>query len=459
MVWGDPGRRTLYPDSFVMTERGLTDTLPFDLDAEKSVLGSVLRDPRCAPDVVAQVSSDDFYAPRHRALFGILEALEQRSSGACDPVTVAHELTRLGREEELGGRAYLREMMEAVPSVAFLENHVRIVRDMSVRRGLLRAAEEIERSVADHDKDEVKELVDHAEQLVFKVGDRFAGGGLVSAKDLIERNLDNILHHDGTPRGLVTGFHDLDELQGFRPGDLVVLAARPAMGKTALALNILERSALDNGKAVLMFSLEMPGDQLVTRLLSSHARIRHDSLRSGRLDPGMRQRLTLSAAQFSKARFFLDDSSQPSLAEIRAKARRLKRDGNLDLIVVDYLQLLSAKAESRQQEISLISRTLKAIARELKVPVMSLSQLNRSAERRDSHRPMLSDLRESGAIEQDADLVMMLFREEYYQRTEDNAGLAELIIAKNRHGSTKTVELRFTGECMRFENLVREPAL
>jgi replicative DNA helicase len=441
-----------------MATGGLNDHLPFDLEAEKSVLGSVLRDPRCAPEVVAHLSPDDFYSPRHRSIFKVIDALEQRASGACDPVTVAHEIDRLGQSEELGGRNYLIELMEAVPSVAFLENHVGIVRDMAVRRGLLAAADQITRLVSDVEHDSVKDLVNLAEQQVFQVGDRLVGGNIVRAKELIDRNLDKILNHDGTPQGLVSGFADLDELQGFRPGDLVVLAARPAMGKTALALNMMERMSLEYGKGVLMFSLEMPGDQLITRMLSSHGRIRHDALRSGKLDAGMRQRLTMSAAQFSKARLFIDDSSQPSLAEIRAKARRLKRDGELDFLVVDYLQLLTTKAESRQHEITVISRTLKAIAREMKIPVMALAQLNRSAEKRDSHKPMLSDLRESGAIEQDADLVMMLFREEYYNPTEENAGLAELIIAKNRHGSTGNVMMRFTKECMRFENLVRESA-
>jgi len=389
----------------------------------------------------------------------VLAALEERSSGSCDAVTVAHEIDRLGRTEELGGREYLIELMEAVPSVAFLENHVGIVRNLSVKRGLLHASDHIQRLVADADSDNVNELVNEAEQQVFRVGDRLVDGNMVRAKDLIDRHLDEILQHDGTPRGLQCGFNDLDEMHGFRPGDLIVLAARPGMGKTALALNLIERMSLNYSRGALLFSLEMPADQLMTRMLASHARINHSALRSGRLDAGMRQRITMSAAQFSQAKLFIDDSSQPSLAEIRAKARRLKRDGELDFLAVDYLQLLSTKAESRQQEVSVISRTLKAIAREMEIPVLALSQLNRSAEKRDSHKPMLSDLRESGAIEQDADMVMMLFREEYYNQTEENAGLADLLIAKNRHGSTRDIRLRFTGECMRFENLVRDPVL
>ena len=435
------------------------DTLPFDLVAEKSVLGSVLRDPRCAPDVIARLRSEDFYAPRHREIMRILEQLEERATGSCDAVSVAHEIERISKVDELGGRENLIEMMEAVPSLAFLENHVSIVNDTAVKRGLLQAAGNIQKLVASGEHDDVKDLVNAAEEQVFGVGDRLVDGNMVRAKDLVEKYLDQILNHDGSPRGLQSGYNDLDELHGFRPGDLVVLAARPAMGKTAFALNMLERLAIDYGKGVLLFSLEMPADQLMTRLLSSHARVRHDALRTGRLDAGMRQRITMSASQFSQSKLFIDDSSQPSLAEIRAKARRLKNDGELDFIVIDYLQLLTTRAESRQQEVTIISRTLKAIAKELRIPVMALAQLNRSAEKRDSHRPMLSDLRESGAIEQDADLVMMLFREEYYTPTEENAGVAEIVVAKNRHGSTSNVRLRFTPECMRFENLVREPVL
>jgi len=252
--------------------------------------------------------------------------------------------------------------------------------------------------------------------------------------------------------GLPTGFLDLDDMHGFRAGDLIVLAARPAMGKTALALNLLERVALKEKKAVLMFSLEMPCDQLVLRLLSSHARIDHSSLRQGKLSPEFRRRLTISGSALRTARVHIDESSQPTLAEIRAKARRLKRDGQVDLIIVDYLQLLQAKAESRQTEIALISRTLKSIARDLKVPVLALAQLNRKAEERSDHRPMLSDLRESGAIEQDADLVLLLMREEVYGETEENRDKAQIYVAKNRHGPTGDFTMRFDKRFMRFEN-------
>jgi replicative DNA helicase len=346
--------------------------------------------------------------------------------------------------------------MATVPSIAFLENHIRIVRDLALRRGLIEAADVIQRSVYDEAIDDVNALVSAAEKTVFDVGDRLVGKDMISARELVERNLERLMSPDGEPQGLQTGYMDLDEKQGFRPGDLVVLAARPGMGKTAFALNILERVAVKEKKAVLMFSLEMPGDQLMTRLLSSHARISHHNLRQGKLTPEDRRRLTVAGGAFRNSRVFVDDSSQPSLAQIRAKARRLKRDGALDLIIIDYLQLLGAKAESRQNEISLISRTLKSVARDMKVPVLALAQLNRKAEERSDHKPMLSDLRESGAIEQDADMVMLLMREDYYEETDDNRDKASISIAKNRHGSTGEFRLRFTKKYMRFENFIQE---
>ena len=436
-----------------MDPNGLPKQLPFDLDTEKCVLGSILRDPRCFPEVEEHLGDEDFYLPRHRQLFQLMEGLERRNPGHCDAVSVGHEMDRLKCVEDLGGPGYLKDLMATVPSIAFLENHIRIVRDLSMRRGLISAADGIQRSVYDEAIDNVDELVNEAQKKVFEVGDRLAGKEMVSARELVDANLDKLMDPNSAAVGLKTGYLDLDEKQGFRPGDLLVLAARPGMGKTALALNVMERVALKEKKSVLMFSLEMPGDQLITRLLSSHARISHRNLREGKLSQEDRRRLTLAGSAFRKARIFVDESSQPSLAQIRAKARRLRFDGNLDLIIVDYLQLLNAKAESRQNEISLISRTLKSIARDLKVPVLALAQLNRKAEDRTDHRPMLSDLRESGAIEQDADMVMLLMREDYYQETEENRDKAQVSIAKNRHGSTGEFQLRFTKKYMRFENL------
>ncbi len=430
---------------------------PYDLTAEASVLGSILRDPRVIADVAARLEPDDFYSERHRRLYLLMLEMEQRASGSCDPVSVGHEEERLGLVEELGGAATLRDLMAAVPSAAYLENHVAIVRDLAIKRRLLEAAVRIERLVHDPDVGSVSDLVETAETEVFRVGDRLAGKEIDSMQRLVDAQLDLLLSGQGQERGLQTGFLDLDDKQGFRPGDLVVLAARPGMGKTALALNLLERVALKEKKAVLMFSLEMPGEQLVTRLLSSHARIPHEHLRKGVLSAEDRRRLTLAGGLLRPARVFIDDSSQPSLAEIRAKARRLKRDGNLDLLIVDYLQLLHVKAESRQLEIALISRTLKSIARDLRVPVLALGQLNRKAEDRSDHRPMLSDLRESGAIEQDADMVLLMMREEVYGETEENRGKAQIFIAKNRHGPTGEFVLRFDKTFMRFENFAPEP--
>ncbi|RMH03445.1 MAG: replicative DNA helicase [Planctomycetota bacterium] len=425
---------------------------PYDLEAEMAVLGSVLRDPRCAGEVLAKVRAEDFYLPRHRALFALFQRLEGRRAGSCDPVTVGHEIDRSGDEELTGGRAYLEELMLSVPSLAYLENHLGIVRDLAVRRSLLEAAEAIQ-SEAEAGEDDIRALLDLAEQRVLQVGDRLVEGEIQSTRELVKPSLQRILHADGSPPGLETGFLDLDEKHGFRPGDFVVLAARPSMGKTALALNLIERIAVERGKPVLLFSLEMPAEQIVLRLLSSLAKVRHHSLQSGRLDQTDEKRLIYAADQLEGAPIFIDDSSQPTMAEMRAKARRLKREHGLELVVVDYLQLLSMpKADNRQHEISIISRNLKSLARDLKLPVLALAQLNRKAEDRTDHRPMLSDLRESGAIEQDADLVMMLYREDYYRKDSERAGLADLIVAKNRNGATGDIELRFTKELMRFES-------
>ena len=425
-------------------------------------------------DVTAMVLAEDFYSPRHRDLFKIMIELEAQQQGRCDPLTVGHEVQRRNKEEELGGTDYMGECMMAVPSNAFLENHLKIVRDLSIRRALLKASESIQGSVFDGDADgDVEELVGQAEKAVFGVGERLVGKEMISVAELIDSNLDGLLSGEAKEESLKTGYYDLDEKSAFRPGDLVVLAARPGMGKTAFALNLLERVAVQDNKAVLMFSLEMPRDQLVVRLLSSLARVSHDSLRRHRLQANDRSRLTTAGSALRDTVIHVDDSSQPSLSQIRAKARRLKREGKLDLLIIDYLQLLQAKAESRQNEVSLISRTLKSIARDLEVPVLALAQLNRKAEDRSDHKPMLSDLRESGSIEQDADVVMFVFREEYYKEREKPGdhelekmaawqeemerlhGRAEVVIGKQRHGPIGTVDLSFEGRFTRFGNLVK----
>ncbi len=441
-----------------MTDQALLQNqLPFDLEAEKSVLGSLLRDPQSAADISATLNPDDFYTPRHRELFQICLDLDSRSAGAADSVTVAHEIERRGREEALGGRAYLKEIMLTVPSLAFLENHIKIVRDTAIRRALLRAAEGIQRQVAEG-KDDIQEVLSQAEREVYAVGDRLVEGNLFSSRELVEQNLENLLRSGGGEDSMSTGFTDLDEKLGFRAGDLVVLAARPSMGKTAFGLNIAERVTL-GGSPTLLFSLEMPAEQILMRMISSLARVKHDKLRRRRLDQVDEQRVIMAADKISAAPLWIDHSSMPSLAEIRAKARRLKREVGLKLVVLDYLQLMSVpRVESRQQEISIISRSLKGMARELGIPVLALAQLNRKAEDRSDHRPMLSDLRESGAIEQDADLVMLLYREDYYKGAEsERAGLTDVLVAKNRHGSTGDFTLRFTSEIMRFENFMAEP--
>lgn len=417
----------------------------------------MLIDPQCVTEVAGSLLADDFYQPRHRHLFRAMVDLDERQAGSAEPVAVAQELTSRNQLDEVGGRDFLATILEAVPSSAFVENHARIVRELSIRRALILAAESVRKRAAEGGEP-ISETMDRAEREVLRVGDRLSGDDYRYLPDALNEQMQALLSSDQPHVGLQTGFHDLDDRQGFRPGDLVILAARPSMGKTAFALNIVEQVALkpEDPGICLLFSLEMPYDQLLLRFLSARSSIPHDKLRSGRLTNAQRAALSDAAADLSHARVYIDDSSQPTLSEIRAKARRLNRDGKLSLIAVDYLQLLTASgAESRQQEISVISRTLKSLARELSVPVLALAQLNRAAETRDDRRPRLADLRESGSIEQDADLVMLLFREEYYQETDDNRGKADLIVAKNRNGATGTIHFTFRPETMRFRGLLR----
>jgi replicative DNA helicase len=425
---------------------------PFNLEVERSVIGSLLRDPNNLIDALAVVSAEDFYSPRHRGIYAIMAEIENVTPGQCDVVAVSHEIERRNKLEELGGKDYLGECMMGVPSAAYLDSHLTILRDLAIRRSLLGACERIQKDVHDHESGHVENLVEQAERQIFDVGERLVGQETITLSDLVDESLDRIISGKIGDEGLKTGYLDLDEKSGFRPGDFVVLAARPGMGKTAFALNLLQRVAEDNTTGVLMFSLEMPREQLIMRMLSTLSRVSHDSIRRNRLQPADLPRLTSAAAKLRETTIYVDDSSQPSLAQIRAKARRLKREGKLNLIIVDYLQLLQAKAESRQNEISLISRTLKSIARDLGLPVLALAQLNRKAEERTDHKPMLSDLRESGAIEQDADMVMLLMREDYYEETEENRDQALMIIAKNRHGATGEIRLKFNKRYMGFEN-------
>lgn len=424
-----------------------------------AVLGSMLISEDAIPLALEVVDVDCFYRDSNRLLFSaILDLYNNQKS--VDFITLSDELKRRGSLEAVGGIAYLTSLTEAVPTAANVLHYAKIVKEKSILRFLINNATQI---VAEsfEPKGNVEELLDRAEKLIFEISDHKAKGGYVVLKDLIRDSIETIdrLYQKKTHvTGVPTGFLDFDrQTSGLQSSDLIVVAGRPSMGKSALVLSIAEHVAVVEKLPVAFFSLEMSKEQLVQRLLCSHAKVDAHKVRSGFLAPSDWPRLTAAAGKLSEAMVFIDDSPSISALELRAKARRLKSHHDIKLIVLDYLQLMrgSTPAESRQQEISEISRSLKALARELDVPVIAISQLSRAVEARQDHRPQLSDLRESGAIEQDADVVVLLLREEYYFPTEENKGVAEVIIAKQRNGPVGSMKLAFIKEFMRFESLLR----
>ena len=444
---------------------------PHNLDAERALLGAMLIDPDRITETTELVKADDFFDPRNQTLFGVLIDISERGVPV-DPVTVAQVLRVDGKLASVGGEAYLIELMEGVTSSAHLLFYARMVSENATLRNLIGEANEIIGSAYETqpEGDAVQKLLDESETRIFGIsGARDSTGAEAVSETIAEafRRIEARTGEEGLT-GLTTGFYDLDEmLCGFNAGDLVILAARPAMGKTSFALNLVEHAAisrpdwLNREPTVLMFSLEMGKLSLVERMLCSRARVEAYRLRQGRLSSEERQLLTNAADELSRTRIFFDDTPSLSIMSIRSRARRVRAQFGLDMIVIDYLQLLTAsKADNRQHEISIISRGLKSLARELEIPVISLAQLSRQVESRDVPRPQLSDLRESGSIEQDADVVMMLFRPEYYPKFKDDEeyrGVAEVILAKHRNGPTGTVRLQFFPETMRFENrTVRE---
>ena len=448
-----------------MSEDNLPGRIPPHNDeAERALLGALLVEPHRMPEVAEVVERGDFFSPRHNAVYEAMVALAERSA-AIDLVSVGEALSAAGRFQEVGGRAYLVELSSSVTSAAHARHHARIVAETAALRGLIRETGDIlaEAYETRPDGDDVKKLLDLAETRIHRVaGGRDKGGAEPIGRAIEEafRRIDSASHRTGLT-GLPTGFYELDDLLcGLNAGELIVLAARPSMGKTALALNILDHAALhppewlDRAPVVLFFSLEMGQQSIVRRMLCSRARVDAHRLRTGKIPDQDYAKLAEAAGELSTARVFLDDSPGLTVMSMRGRARRLKaKQGGLDLIVVDYLQLMAPpRAESRQQEVSQISRALKDLARELDVPVVALSQLSRAVELRDDKRPQLSDLRESGSIEQDADVVLLLFRGEYYEATDENRGLAEVICAKQRNGPTGLVRLQFVPSTMRFEN-------
>ncbi|HUO45431.1 MAG TPA: replicative DNA helicase [Acidimicrobiia bacterium] len=433
---------------------------PHSREAEESVLGALLLSPHAANEVMDKLAPEDFYVPAHQAIFESMMAL-YNGNQPLDAVTVSEELRRNGELEKVGGSPYLARLVDVVPSASNIEYYSDIVAEHGLRRSLIKAGSSIT-DFAFRTDDEVASVIDRAEQEVLGVAEKRAGEGMLAVGPLFQEAIEHIeaLEANGTEiTGLSTGFRDLDrKLAGLQKANLVVIAARPSMGKSALTLNMATNIA-KTGKVVALFSLEMAKEEVVQRILCSVGKVESTKLRTGQIG-NQWDRLVSAANQMFRTPIFVDDSSVVTVTDIRAKSRRLKRVNGLDLVVVDYLQLMQgSNRENRQQEIAEISRGLKNLARELDVPIIAVSQLNRSVETREDRRPRLSDLRESGALEQDSDVVMFIYRHEYYHPEDvEKKGTAEVIVAKHRAGATGTVEMTFMPDFTRFADLGRDLA-
>jgi replicative DNA helicase len=440
------------------TQATLERPLPHNLDAERSILGAILLDSHSLDLASEKLRPEEFFLDQHRRIFERMLALQDRRE-AIDSLTVMDELNRHGELEAAGGAAYLSQLMDGVPRISNVEHYARIVREKALLRNLVHTAHSIQQ-MAFEGEEGADEILDAAESLIFQIAEERIRAGFVGVKDVVKESferLHRILTEGRRITGLSTGYQQLDTLtSGLQDSELIILAARPSMGKTSLALNIAENVAVraEEPRAVAVFSLEMSKESLLLRLLSSHAKIDAHKFRTGRLGHADWNKMTVSLGQLGESPVWIDDSGSSTVVEIGAKSRRLKRDKGLSLIIVDYLQLISGRGRfsNRVEEVSSISRGLKAMAKELKVPVLVLSQLTRAPERED-RKPQLADLRESGAIEQDADVVMFIHRPNFYKRDipEDERRQAELIIAKQRNGPTDRLNFIFFESNTRFE--------
>ena len=433
---------------------------PQNLEAEMAVLGSMLIDENAICYVLDVLDKDCFYKDSHKKIFEVILNLYNNHK-AVDIITVSDELKRLNLLEEIGGISALTEMVNSVPTSANVSHYAQIVKEKSILRQLINSATQIV-SLCYEPEGNVDEILDKSEMLIFEISQNKREDSTVSLKEIVKESIetiDKLYQKKSSVTGIPTGFIDLDRrTAGFQPSDFIVIAGRPSMGKSAFAISIAEYVGVVEKIPLAFFSLEMSKGQLAQRMLCAHARVDAHKVRTGYLSSSDWPKLTAAAGKLSEAPIFIVDTPAISALELRAKARRLKMQHNIGLLIIDYLQLMrgSSRAENRQQEISEISRSLKALARELNIPVVAISQLSRAVEARADHRPQLSDLRESGAIEQDADLVILLLREEYYNPTEENEGIAEAIIAKQRNGPVGSVKLAFIKEYMRFDNLILE---
>ncbi len=432
---------------------------PHSIEAEQSVIGGLLLDNSGWDRVADRVTEEDFYRHDHKVIFGAVRALSEKNT-PFDVVTVSEWLEGNERLEEAGGLVYLGELARNTPSASNILAYANIVRERAVLRGLIHAGGEISANAFNPEGRDAAELLDHAEQLVFRLAEKGGrqGQGFTAMKDILPAvmdRIDELYHQDSAITGVSTGFTDLDgKTSGLQPSDLIIVAGRPSMGKTAFAMNLIEHAAIGEQRAAAVFSMEMSAPQLVMRMVSSLGRIDAHSVRTGKLHDDDWPRLTSAVSMLDVANIYIDDTPALTPTELRARCRRLKREHQLGIVVVDYMQLMQVPGskENRATEISEISRSLKALAKELNVPIVALSQLNRSLENRPNKRPVMSDLRESGAIEQDADLILFIYRDEVYDEDSPHKGMAEIIIGKQRNGPIGKVELTFLGKFTRFEN-------
>jgi len=431
------------------------------MEAEQSVLGGILIENEAINKVMEIVTTDDFYRDAHRKIFYALINLSERDEPA-DLITLTNELRKMDQLDSVGGASYLASLIDSVPTAANIEYYARIVKEKAILRRLIQTSTEII-TQSYEDRADVENFLDDAERAIFQISEHRVKPSFYSIRDIVKesfKTIEKLYERKELITGVPSGFKELDRMTaGFQPSDLIIVAGRPSMGKTALCLNVAQYAAIEKRIPVAIFSLEMSKEQLVIRMLCSEARVEGTRLRTGFLTESDWPRLTLAAGNLSDAPILIDDSPALSVLELRAKARRLRAEHGLSMLIIDYLQLMRgrARAESRQQEISEISRSLKALAKELNIPLIAVSQLSRKPEERRDFRPQLSDLRESGAIEQDADVILFLYRDELYNRAEDNPnkGKAEVIIGKQRNGPIGKVELAFLDRYTTFKDLYK----
>ena len=431
--------------------------MPFSLEAEQSLLGSILINPACLDDIAPLLSSEDFYMPEHREIYSAMQAMYLKSKNI-DVVTLIEELVQSATYDEAGGREYLKLIAEAVPAAVNAKDYAKIVRDKAILRQLIGASEDISEAAYTGD-DEAENLVEYAESKIFRIAEGRENKNFVHIRDAllqVYERLTKLAENPDELRGTPTGYDDLDNvIVGMGNSDLVLIGARPGMGKTSFAMNIAVSAALKTKKAVCVFSLEMSAEQLANRMLSSEAQIDSYKMRSGNLENEDWKAIAYASSKLSEAEIYIDDTPGVTVTAMKSKLRRVK---DLGLVVIDYLQLMQGDrhSDNRVQEVADISRGLKLLAKELNVPVITCAQLSRGPENRPDKRPMLSDLRDSGAIEQDADIVMFLYRDEYYKEETVEQSVAEVIVAKNRHGSLEKVKLGWIGRYTKFTTLAKE---